>query len=789
MVTPTRNIPTVLVAYGATGDLMRIKVVPALFHLYKQKELPDMFRVFGFSRRDLNDEQFRVYVREMLEKHEGGPVPDEVAGPFLSLFRFQRGEFGERASYETLKKTVADLDREWGVCANKLFYLAVAPEFYETIFGHLHASGLTDPCSPEEGWTRVIVEKPFGTDSATAKKLDMALGALFKEEQIYRIDHYLAKEMLQNILAFRFSNNLFELGWGRELIERIHIRALESIGVEKRGAFYDVVGAFRDVGQNHFLQMLALVTMAHPVTFDARVIQKRRAEILEALRVMTPEEAQRATFRAQYEGYRSIQGVAPDSTTETYFKVRTSLAHPEWEGVPIILEGGKRLGPAQKDIRITFKHPAPCLCPPTGPHHTNEVVIRMEPKEEIQIEFWSKKPGFAMATEPRMFHFLFREQSGKMQYIEEYAKLLLDCIRGDQTLFVSTEEVQAMWRFSDSVVSAWKDGAVPLETYAPDTTEILARSAHIDTGAPRETLKKELALIGLGKMGGGIARRLQKSGWTVSAFDAGQEVRAKFEAEGISVFPSVKECVADLSHPRLVWLMVPAGKAVDEVLFGTDGLAELLNKGDIIIDGGNSFYKDSAERVKRLAKKSITFVDVGFSGGPGGARDGASLMVGGDVETFQKLEPLFYALATKGGYQFFPGAGAGHFVKMIHNGIEYGMMQALAEGFALLKHSDYKLDLSDVADIYNHGSVIESRLTEWLTRAFQMHGENLGDVSGSVGHTGEGEWTVKTAAEFGIKAKVIEDALQFRKDSEQDPSYTGKVLSALREQFGGHSIK
>jgi 6-phosphogluconate dehydrogenase len=290
-------------------------------------------------------------------------------------------------------------------------------------------------------------------------------------------------------------------------------------------------------------------------------------------------------------------------------------------------------------------------------------------------------------------------------------------------------------------------------------------------------------------MGGSIARRLEKAGWTVSGFDAGADTRAKFEREGFAVFPSIKECVADLSHPRLVWLMVPAGKPVDEVLFGEGGLSELLNKGDIVVDGGNSFYKDSAERAKRLSEKGITFVDVGFSGGPGGARDGASLMVGGDVETFQKLEPLFYALATKGGYQFFSGAGAGHFVKMIHNGIEYGMMQALAEGFALLKQSGYTLDLSDVAEIYNHGSVIESRLTEWLTHAFEMHGENLEDVSGSVGHTGEGEWTVKTAKEFGVKAKVIEDALAFRIESEKNPSYAGKILSALREQFGGHSIK
>jgi 6-phosphogluconate dehydrogenase len=251
---------------------------------------------------------------------------------------------------------------------------------------------------------------------------------------------------------------------------------------------------------------------------------------------------------------------------------------------------------------------------------------------------------------------------------------------------------------------------------------------------------------------------------------------------------SLAKLVSVLPTPRIVWLMVPAGKPIDDTLFGEGGLMQILSPGDVIIDGGNSFYKDSIRRAEELKKRNIQFLDAGVSGGPGGARRGASLMIGGDAVTFRELEPLFRAIAIPGGYQFFQGAGAGHFVKMVHNGIEYGMMQAIAEGFEILRTSEYDLDLSRVADIYNHGSVIESRLVGWLLEAFEMYGAELQSVSGSVAHTGEGAWTVEAAKEMNLPAKVIEYALEFRKESEKNPSYAGKIVSALRNRFGGHSI-
>ncbi len=486
---PKSNIPTILVALGGTGDLMRRKVIPAFFYLFNRGEIPDKFRIVGFSRRDMDDGEFRDYVKGVITAHAGELLFPEKIDSFLRLFQFQKGEFNDKNSYRELKKTIDTCDGEWGVCSNKLFYLAVAPEHYLTIFRNLSESKLSEPCSPNEGWTRLIIEKPFGVDLKTAKSIEKLLTKLFKSRQIYRIDHYLAKEMLQNILTFRFANNLFEVGWGRDLIEKIHIRGMESMGVEKRGAFYDPVGAFMDVGQNHFLQMLSLVTMEHPVRFDAKAVQAKRAEILKKLNVLSKKDIQRHTFRAQYDGYRNIDGVARNSQTETYFKVRATLNTPRWRGVPILLEGGKRLGEPLKEIVITFKHPKPCLCPIGQPHHTNEVIIRFEPKEEILIEFWSKKPGFTLDTALHMFHFLLREPKAHIPYIEEYAKLLLDCIRGDQTLFVSTDEIKAMWRFTDPILDAWKQGAVPLHTYKPDSKEITEKSRYLDFVSPNMDLR------------------------------------------------------------------------------------------------------------------------------------------------------------------------------------------------------------------------------------------------------------------------------------------------------------
>jgi glucose-6-phosphate 1-dehydrogenase len=791
MPTLTPDTPTVLVIFGATGDLMERKIVPALHHLREKGRLPQRFRAIGFARRDIGDGPFRERVSETVHRHHAAPLDERDLAAFASDFGYLQGHFDEVEAYGRLADALNAIDDEWDACANKLFYLAVPPGNYRTILERLAASGLTSACSSTgsgSGWTRVIVEKPFGNDRRTARELDELLGTLFEEEQIYRIDHYLAKEMLQGMMSFRFSNSLFEPSWNNRAIDRIEIDLFETIGAEARGAFYDGVGALRDVGQNHLLQMLALITMEQPESMEADAIRAARVEALRSLRPLTAEQIARSTYRAQYDGYRDIEGVAPDSTTETFFKVVAQLDSDRWRGVPVTMRGGKRLGHVCKQIVVTFRRPDACMCGSVDGVE-NRVTFKLEPADSITIGFWTKKPGFDPELEERDFNFFLYEKEEKAQYVEEYAKLLADAIAGDQTLFVSTREVRAMWEFIDPIVAAWADGVVPLGRYTPGTDEVLAASAGAGASAPaRGVLRREIGIVGLGRMGAGIARNLVDHGWRTVGFNRTASVAARFEADGVTPAYTLADLVAALPAPRIVWLMVPAGEPVDAMLFGQGGLAELLEPGDTIVDGGNSRWSDDAPRSERLATLGIRFVDVGVSGGPAGARSGACLLVGGAREDFERLRPLWTDLSVSGGFRHFPGIGAGHFVKMVHNGIEYGMMQAIAEGFTVLQASDYDLDLTEAAAVYNHGSVIESRLVGWLENAFRLHGEGLSGVSGTVAHTGEGEWTLQAARELGIRTKVIEDALRFRVESERDPDWTGRVLSALREQFGRHAV-
>ena len=300
-----------------------------------------------------------------------------------------------------------------------------------------------------------------------------------------------------------------------------------------------------------------------------------------------------------------------------------------------------------------------------------------------------------------------------------------------------------------------------------------------------ENASKQLGYIGLGKMGLNMVLRLLEKGYDVLVYDENKEVISEMGSRGAVATSRVSDLVTKVASARTIWLMVPH-TAIDAVL---NELMPSLQKGDTVIDGGNSFYKDSMRRAKELKAKGVNFLDVGISGGPSGAREGACLMVGGSEEIYKQYEQLFKDLAADQGYGYMGVSGAGHFVKMVHNGIEYGMMQALAEGFAIMKESDFKLDLEKISDLYNHKSVIESRLVGWLKDAFAEYGRELDGVSGSVGHTGEAAWTIEAAKELDVPVSVIERALEFRRESEKNPSYTGKILSALRNQFGGHDIK
>ncbi|MDP2654109.1 MAG: decarboxylating 6-phosphogluconate dehydrogenase [Candidatus Omnitrophota bacterium] len=785
--TSTCDIPTILVVLGATGDLIKKKIIPSIYHLYDNQRLPSRFCVIGMARRDIQEGDFQTQVRTDLEARLKD-IKQEKADEVTRLFTYHQGKFGDLKAFERLKSKLEKIDQTWGVCSNKLFYLAVPPAHFEPIINNMVRVRLNIPCGGKIGWTRLLIEKPFGENTASARKLFGLLGKSFKEEQLYLIDHYLTKDIVQAIMYFRFSNNLFEKSWNNQSIERIDVRLLETLGVEERGAFYDPVGAFRDVGSNHLLQMLAAITMdPSPIPSTAH-LRQRRAEIMESLKKWTLPDIRRQTYRAQYDGYRSIPHVAPQSTTETYFKIKTELTHPAWKGVGVTLESGKRCPAPKKEVVVTFKKPSLCVDCEAGKIMHNRVVFSIEPEERISICFWTKKPGFELKLEERTFDFFLHANEKKVQYVEEYAELIFNSLTGNQSTFVSTREVLAQWRCTDPLLSAWGKNLVPLNTYAPDSDEMIRAAAKIGERQSTASMAKNLAIVGLGKMGAGMARRMLDQGWRVVGYNRSPDATRELAKDGLIPAFSLKEMIDNLPGKKIVWLMVPAGKSVDEIISGKDGLVQYLKPGDLIIDGGNSYYKDTVARAKKLAKLGIGFLDCGTSGGPSGARTGACLMIGGKVKDFKSAEPLFHDFALPDGYQFFPGAGAGHFVKMVHNGIEYGMMQAIAEGFTILKKSGYKLDLTRVTEIYNHGSVIQSRLVGWLKDAFVMYGENLDPISGTVAHSGEGTWTVKTARELGVTAKVIEAALQFRHRSEKNPNYTGQLVSALRGQFGHHPV-
>lgn len=457
------ELPTIFVIFGITGDLVKKKILKALYDLYLKKHLPEKFRVYGFSRRDYDDVKLKSYLRGIMEK--GAYKESEKYDEFLEKFFYIKGDFYESEAYGHLAKTLGRIDGEWSICSNKLFYLAVPPSAYSDIITNLHSSDLTIPCSPEEGWTRVILEKPFGSDLKTAIDLDQQLGELFKEEQIYRVDHYLGKETVKNILVFRFSNSFLNPVWNKEYIEKIEVRLLEDTKVETRGAFYDKVGTLRDVGQNHMLQLLALFLMKAPKSLDAHDIKSSRIEALKSLQIMSPIEVAHQTKRAQYKGYTSEKGVDPHSETETYFHIEASSSLQEFEGVPLILESGKAQREPCIEVVVSFKESDLSLYAFPGKQR-NKLHYHLKPDEKISMRFLAKKPGFESKVEQHELGFDYHAAYDAEDFVDDYEGLLYDIIKGDQTLFVSTEEIISEWKFIEPIIKTWHEEKKPeLEIY------------------------------------------------------------------------------------------------------------------------------------------------------------------------------------------------------------------------------------------------------------------------------------------------------------------------------------
>lgn len=468
--------PCVMVIFGATGDLTHRKLLPALYNLALEHPLPAGFSVVGFARRPLTDEQFREQAMESINQFSRQkPVNPQVWESFSSGIHYLQSDFHNPKGYEQLSQLLNKLDAERGTGGNRIFYLSTPPSQYPEIIQNLGTAGLS---KSRKGWTRIIVEKPFGHDLASAIELNRQVAKVFREEQVYRIDHYLGKETVQNILVFRLANGIFEPVWNRRYVDHIQITVAENIGLEGRGGYYEESGAIRDMVQNHVLQLLSLVAMEPPITFDANAVRDEKVKVLHALQPLVGQEAVTHIIRGQYGpgwvngqqvvGYRQEPGVSPVSRTETYVAMKVFIDSWRWAGVPFYLRTGKHLPKRVTEIAIQFKQ-APLMLfkrsEAYGQVEPNVMTLRIQPDEGISLKFGAKVPGTEMQIRSVNMDFFYGSSFIREQP-EAYERLLLDCMLGDSTLFTRRDEVEAAWGFVQGILDEWRtEPAETIQTY------------------------------------------------------------------------------------------------------------------------------------------------------------------------------------------------------------------------------------------------------------------------------------------------------------------------------------
>ena len=473
--------PCALVIFGATGDLTRRKLVPSLMGLAKDGLLPPGFSVVGFARRAWSDAEFQQELAQGVQQF-GRTSTVQTFAALADSFSFHQSDFGEREGYVALRQRLEQLDRARGTRGNRVFYLATPPSAYSGILEQLAATGLSREADGR--FARVIVEKPFGRDLASARALNDQVRAAFSEQQVFRIDHYLGKETVQNILALRFANGIFEPLWNQKYVDHVQITVAESIGVGSRGGYFEESGIIRDMIQNHLLQVLTLVAMEPPSALSADAVRDEKVKVLKAIRSLRPEEVAAATVRGQYvaapfggedvKGYREEEGVAADSRTETFAAVRLQVENWRWAGTPFLLRSGKRLPRRVTEIAIMFKQPPHLLFEGQKPLQPNALLLRIQPDEGVSLRFGSKVPGPDIRVRDVRMDFRYGAAFGG-ETADAYERLLLDAMIGDGTLFARRDEVEEAWRIVDSIVAGWRlHGAAPepypAGTWGPDGT-------------------------------------------------------------------------------------------------------------------------------------------------------------------------------------------------------------------------------------------------------------------------------------------------------------------------------
>lgn len=483
--------PSALVIFGVTGDLSRKKLMPAVYDLANRGLLPPGFGLVGFARREWTDQDFEKVVLEAVKQYARTPFDEAVWAQLRQGIRFVVGEFDQDEAFDRLTETLAALDAERGTMGNHAFYLSIPPKSFPLVTEQLRRSGLAE--QKDGAWRRVVIEKPFGSDLTTARELNAVVESVFPPDSVFRIDHYLGKETVQNILALRFANQLYEPIWNERYVDHVQITMAEDIGVGGRAGYYDGIGAARDVIQNHLLQLFALTAMEEPVSFDAGDLRAEKEKVLSAVHL--PKDLSLVAARGQYAsgwqggervlGFLEEDGMSPTSTTETYAALRLDVNTRRWSGVPFYLRAGKRLGRRVTEIAVVFKRAPQYLFAEsqTSALGQNALVIRVQPDEGVTIRFGSKVPGAGMQVRDVTMDFgyghAFTEASP-----EAYERLILDVLLGDPPLFPRHEEVELSWKILDPIEEYWAAQGGPLEQYRPGTwgprsaDELLARHGH-----------------------------------------------------------------------------------------------------------------------------------------------------------------------------------------------------------------------------------------------------------------------------------------------------------------------
>lgn len=460
------TLPTSIIIFGASGDLTQRKLVPSLFNLFRKGRMPKQFHIVGSGNTPFTDDKFRQHLAEGLKQFATFQYTDDEWAKFADNIVYLQGRYTDLADFKKLGEA---LNKWEGGAGNRLYYMATPPDVFPNIIDLL---GLTNQLrengafanAGSSSWRRVVIEKPFGTDLASAQSLNQQIHKTLNENQIYRIDHYLGKETVQNILVTRFANTIFEPLWNRNYIDHVEITVTEKVGVEHRAGYYDRVGVLRDMFQNHLLQLVSLVAMEPPVSFEATALRNEKVKVLSSIQPIKGESAARNTVRAQYKGYRAEQGVKPDSTTPTYAALRLQIDNWRWQGVPFYLRSGKSLKEKLSQIAIEFKRPPHLLFPGArGAMTPNMLVLYLQPDEGIHWRFEAKVPDSAADMRSVDMEFHYKDSFGATAIPESYERLLLDALADDASLFTRADEVETAWSLIDPILEAWdsQKGSLP----------------------------------------------------------------------------------------------------------------------------------------------------------------------------------------------------------------------------------------------------------------------------------------------------------------------------------------